>query len=109
MRSMPPASSPLAEMPVPAPPPMIGTRFLFISWKRSTIFSRSCLMISILSLLGDLVEALDESKTKIGIVDMKRESADDSLFGFLDRGLNRAEESLIRFRIKKRLPGRIER
>ena len=40
MRSMPPASSHLAERPVPAPPPMMGWPSATIRWNLARISAR---------------------------------------------------------------------
>src|SRR3546814_4506474 len=49
MRSMPPASSHLADRPVPAPPPMIGTPRRFMSWNLSSRALRSKRGMALLS------------------------------------------------------------
>src|SRR3546814_11448012 len=49
MRSMPPASSHLADRPVPAPPPMIGPPRRFMSWNLSSRALRSKRGMALLS------------------------------------------------------------
>src|SRR5688572_18446932 len=80
MRSMPPASSHLAERPVPAPPPTMGCFFATMSRKRSRIFLRSIRAMSVRTGerasgsvedgcgRGDLAEGGDQGGGEFGIV-----------------------------------------
>src|SRR5438067_7805314 len=70
IRSMPPASSHLAESPVPAPPPMIGSPRRTIPWNLSTRVRRSSRGMGCAPLLGDFAEALDQGPGESRIVDI---------------------------------------
>src|SRR6185436_15674573 len=108
MRSVPPASSHLAERPVPAPPPTIGTCRRTMSWNFSRISPRS--MRGIPSLSGcDLSKILHQRGGEFRVVDMEREADQPSPFRLLDSGVERLEQRRVGVGIVERLPRRVDR
>src|SRR5512145_1021158 len=81
MRSMPPASSHLAESPVPAPPPMIGTRRFTMSWKRAISRSRSNRAMPHLPSAPKRPELLDQRLGEGRIVDVMRQADEAAVLG----------------------------
>src|SRR5689334_8882153 len=93
IRSMPPASSHLAESPVPAPPPTIGWPRRIISRKRSTRARRSKRGMSAPVGRHDVEECVGESRGEGRIVDCLRALDQAALRrgyeGLADRGKER--------------------
>src|SRR5262249_319309 len=73
MRSMPPASSHLAESPVPAPPPMIGSPRLTIPCNLSITARRSNRGMSGTPLPNDVTEVLHERVRELWVVNIAGE------------------------------------
>src|SRR5690554_5752162 len=90
MRSMPPASSALADRPVPAPPPIMGTPLSILSRKLVRIFLRRMKGIIDLSddwrvahsgrrARRDIAPRRDDRRGKLRIVDVKRQASQPPL------------------------------
>src|SRR5262245_46131834 len=100
IRSIPPASSALAERPVPAPPPTIGRPSAIVACSLSRIALRGIAGI-VASSLRYIEECCDRDLREGGVVDMQRQTDDPSLFGLSHRALERGEQGGIRLRIEE--------
>src|SRR5690349_19011123 len=117
MRSMPPASSHLAERPVPAPPPTIGWPRAIMSRNRVRISWREMRGIGSASLQpahrrgegGDLAERGDHGLGEGGIVDVVRHADQLALATAAEIAGDRVEEGLVGERIPEGLSRRIDR
>src|SRR5271154_3380747 len=106
MRSAPPASSFLAEMPVPAPAPMIGWPCAFMAWKRASMSERGMRGMR-LSPRSPAAEPIAEQPAKLRgdfrrkawIVHVLRHSNEAACAGLPDRRLERAEKLGVGVRI----------
>src|SRR3982074_3602113 len=116
IRSMPPASSHLAESPVPAPPPTIGS-------PRATM-ARNFLRRSARSNRGmghltpppagarasdQRAERGDGRRREFGFVDVAPQSYELPIAGLAYRPIERAEQRGVGFGIPEWLPRRVER
>src|SRR4029453_9232342 len=80
MRSMPPSSSHLADSPVPAPPPMIGSRRRIMPRKRFRMASRAMRAMALPRIregghrpARDLAKGRDQRVDELGIVHVARQ------------------------------------
>src|SRR6516164_5680956 len=116
IRSAPPSSSPLAEIPVPAPAPMIGSPRAFMARKRVRISERGTRGMS-LTLDLPASEPASKQPTEFGndfsgeawIVDVLRHADEAARAGLPDGRFERAEEFCVSVGIRERAAGRIER
>src|SRR6476660_3670808 len=116
IRSAPPSSSPLAEMPVPAPAPMMGSPRAFMARKRARMSERGTRGMSLT--LGpppgqpaaeQPPELGDDRRREARIVDVLRH-ADEPARARLPNGrFERAEQFFIGIRIRERAARRVER
>src|SRR6186997_1346658 len=100
IRSIPPASSALAERPVPAPPPTIGRPSAIIACSLSRIVLRGIAGI-VPSSLRYIEECCHRDLREGGVVDVQRQADDPSLFGLSHRALERGEQGGIRLGIEE--------
>src|SRR5471030_2391402 len=101
IKSMPPASSHLAEIPVPAPPTTTGLPAAIFARKRSRMLFRSlAILIQCLS-ANDVAKMLDCGRGKRGVVDVMGQPDDPALLGLFHCFFKRLEEGRIGFRIVK--------
>src|SRR5208282_2897821 len=115
IRSAPPASSPFAERPVPAPAPMIGSPRAFIAWKRARMSERATRDMP-LSLCpatdGPAAEQSakfgDDFRRKARVVDMHRQPDQAPRSGLPNGGLDRSEKLRVGIRVRKRPAWRVE-
>src|SRR5688500_19318896 len=105
MRSTPPRSENLAEMPVPAPAPMIGSPALTRARKRPNESSRAMNGIRAPCETGE--KLFRHRVGECGIVDVKVEL--DERHRGSDGSTNRVEQRGSGFGIVELLPGRVER
>src|SRR5687767_12690355 len=98
MRSMPPASSHLADSPVPAPPPTMGTRRRTISRNLSRIAVRSMRGIRLASVC-DGTEILHQGGGEFRIVDVVGQPDQLPFRRPLDGPLQCVEQRGVGFRI----------
>src|SRR3546814_8338297 len=110
MRSMPPASSHLAESPVPAPPPTMGSPRRFMAWNFSSKTLRSKRGMSLpSSRVLDLGQGGDHGLGEGRIVDVMRQ-ADEAPARRLPEGpRNGLEEGAVGGRVVERMARRVER
>src|SRR6266851_3513325 len=122
IRSMPPASSHLAESPVPAPPPMIGCprRIMarnFLSISLRAMRGMACLRryrsgpsraIAGGGGAGDLVKGCDYRLGEFWIVHIVRHADQLAIGGAAKERGDRAEERLVGLGIPERLAWRVE-
>src|SRR5436305_12078968 len=109
MRSAPPSSSPLAEMPVPAPAPIIGSARAFMARKRARMSERGTRGMS-LSLGPPAPEPAAEQPPELGddlgrearIVDVLRHADEPARASSADGRVERAEQFLVGIRIRER-------
>ena len=105
MRSMPPASSHLAERPVPAPPPIIGLARLFhrleLGQNRLALESRHQALLSRRGAGGQ--ESRCRRRDEGVVVDIRLNSLDAPLRGLADSLFQRLEQGGVGLRIVKRL------
>src|SRR4029079_6202559 len=108
MRSMPPASSHLAESPVPAPPPMIGSPWGIIAGTRASSSSRVKRLIRGKSPLCDLAEGRDERLGEFRVVDVMRQL--DELVRVSRREIcfERREQGIVRRAVEEGLALQVE-
>src|SRR5262249_21236949 len=99
IRSMPPASSHLAERPVPAPPPMMGSPRSIMAWNFSISFLRSILAISAPRLLHDLEEILGQRLGEGRVVYIVGQADQPPARAWSDSCLQRLEEGGVGGRI----------
>src|SRR5690554_2283116 len=112
IKSMPPISSHLAEMPVPAPPPMIGLPASIFFLKRSRICSlvnatskpasSSSQLRAALRFFHQFEEHLDGPLREGGVVDVRVDLLDAD--ARLHVRLDRVEHRPVRFGPPERLP-----
>src|ERR1700691_3613497 len=102
MRSAPPSSSPLADIPVPAPAPMIGWPCAFIARKRPRMSERGIRGMRLPSCpsAGDAVaeqpaEFGDDRRGKARIVDMRRHPDEAARAGLPNRRFARPEKLFV--------------
>src|SRR5271169_6741292 len=115
MRSAPPASSFFAEMPAPAPAPMIGWPCAFMARKRARMSERGMRGMR-LSLRAPSAEPVAEQPAELGgdfrrkarIVDMLRHTDEAARAGLPNRRLERTEQLRVGVRIGKWTTGRVE-
>src|SRR6476659_2117785 len=100
IRSIPPASSALAERPVPAPPPTIVRPSAIIACSLSRIVLRGIAGI-VSSSLRYIEECCDRDLREGGVVDVQRQADDLSLLRLSHRALERGEQGGTRLGIKK--------
>src|SRR5918994_6636862 len=98
MRSMPPASSALAESPVPAPPPTIGTPRAIMEWNLSSMSLRGMAGIFGPSACN-LPERRDSGAGEFGVVDMQRQPHDLAVCAGLQRFFYRLEQRAVGIRV----------
>src|SRR5437762_6512658 len=103
MTSMPPASSHLAESPVPAPPPMIGSPRRTIPWNLSIRLRRSSRGMDCAPLSDDLPEILHQRLGEWRVVDIAGEPDQPSRRRLPHHPLESREERRIGGRILERL------
>src|SRR5688572_30695782 len=118
MRSMPPASSHLADKPVPAPPPTMGCFFAAMSRKRSRIFLRSMRAMSVggggLSFGGkrrgcrDLAEGGDQRRGEVGVVHVLRQAEELAAGTRAEARCDRLEERAVGLGIPEGLARRVQ-
>src|SRR5947209_9426518 len=105
MRSTPPASSPLAESPVPAPPPTMGSPRAAMAWnlaRRSARAKRGILShkpAAFAAASHQGAEGGDEERGKLRFVDVAADAHDLPVARLPDRLLQRAEKRRIRLRV----------
>src|SRR6476620_6446068 len=103
IRSAPPSSSPLAEMPVPAPAPIIGSPRAFMARKRARMSERGTRGIT-LNLGLPAGEPATKQPPKFGndcsgearIVDVLRHADETARAGLPNRRFERTEQLFIR-------------
>src|SRR5919205_1135027 len=100
IRSIPPASSALAERPVPAPPPTIGRPSAIIACNLSRIALRGIAGM-VASFLRYIKECCDRDLRKGRVVDVQRQANDPSLFRLSHRVLERGEQGGVRLGIEE--------
>src|SRR5688572_30946250 len=105
MRSTPPRSENLAEMPVPAPAPMIGSPALTRARRRPSESSRAINGIRAPCETGE--KLLRHRVSECGIVDVEVEL--DERHGWSDSSANRVEQCGVGFGIVKLLPRSVQR
>src|SRR5271155_2004026 len=106
MRSAPPASSFLAEIPAPAPAPMIGWPCAFMARKRARMSERGMRGMR-LSPRSPAAEPIAEQPAELGgdfrrkarIVDVLRHANEAACAGLPNRCLERAEKLSVGVRI----------
>src|SRR3981081_1396770 len=117
MRTMPPASSHLAERPVPAPPPMIGCLRRTMAWNflrmslramRGMACFRRCRSnpsrpTAECGRTRDLVEGRDHRLGEFRVVHIEGQADQLAIGAAAEVGVDRAEESLVGLRIPERL------
>src|SRR4051794_38827979 len=118
IRSMPPASSHLALMPVPAPPPMIGRPAATFVRSRSTIVARDSGMskalpgalperrvdgVCVRGWIVPLEERFDKRPGEGGVVDVERQAPDRPAGAGLEGRLQLLEERRVRIGVEERL------
>src|SRR6185503_9024508 len=109
MRSMPPASSHLAERPVPAPPPTIGSLRAIMPRNFSKMSLRAILGMRSASIsIDEVKEGLHERRREGGIVEVVRQADDLAPLGLAHGRLERLEESGVGGGIVERLARHIE-
>src|SRR5918994_6963824 len=104
MRSMPPASSALAERPVPAPPPTIGWPRAIMSRNFSRILARAMAGICSSACLaasaaGNLLKSRHCGLGEFRVVDVQRQAFDPTPWRLMDSHLKRREQRGIGIRI----------
>src|SRR5690349_21195301 len=128
MRSMPPASSHLADSPVPAPPPTIGSPRAIMPRNFSRIWARGIAMLRVLAGAGGAVQLVswprpsggaprpvqravggDGGGGESGIVDVVRLADDLARRGLAHRRLQRGEARGVGGGIVEGLAGGVER
>src|SRR4051812_17029541 len=108
MRSIPPASSHLAERPVPAPPPTIGWPFAIMPRNFSSMSLRAILGMGSAPVVDEVEEGLHQRRREAGIVEVIRQS-DDAAPVVLPHGrLERLEECGIGRWVMERLARHVE-
>src|SRR3546814_12185381 len=108
MRSMPPASSHLADRPVPAPPPMIGTPRRFMSWNLSSRALRSKRGMALLSSrVLDLGQGGDCGFGEGRVVDVVWQADQAAVRRLAEAAHDGVEESTVGGRVVERLARRI--
>src|SRR5579863_1968368 len=116
MRSAPPASSPLAERPVPAPAPMIGSPRARMAWKRERMLERGMRGMP-LSSRSTAAEAAAEQaaefrgdlRRELRIVDVQRQPDQPARSGLPHGRLQRPEQLFVGVGIGERTAGCVER
>src|SRR5690242_13535657 len=119
IRSMPPASSHLADRPVPAPPPTIGWPLAIMSPNFWRIVLRATRGIWALLLLpprqaagrrrtDDVLKGGDRRRGEFGIVDMMSNTDQPAVSAGPKIGGDDIEQGLVRARIPEWLVGRID-
>src|SRR5215468_6137010 len=116
MRSAPPCSSHFAEIPVPAPAPMIGSPRPRMARRRARMSERAARAI-VLPLrptasnppTAHAVELGDNFRREIRVVDMLAQPDEAARCGLPDRCFKRSEKLLVGIRIRERPTWRIER
>src|SRR5579883_2001517 len=116
MRSAPPSSSPLAERPVPAPAPTIGSPRAFIALSLARMSERLRAAMPLSSRLpaggagADKPAKLgDDLRREARIVDMRRDSDQAPRAGLAHRRFERSEQGFVGGRVVEGLSGRVER
>src|SRR5258708_33791535 len=111
IRSIPPASSHLADSPVPAPPPTIGTCLATMSRNFSSIFflSMAGMASDSFFLFQDVPEVLHQCGGELRVVDMQGQPRQAARRGLLQCFLDRIEYGRVGFGSVKRHSGRIQR
>src|SRR5450432_1416348 len=106
MRSMPPASSHFAESPVPAPPPMIGTRraTMSVSFARMIFRSIRGMAFSV----GDFTICVNERCRECLIVDVERQSNGAALVRLSEIVQQCFKQSGVRRGVVERLTRRVQ-
>src|SRR5882724_898851 len=97
MRSMPPASSHLADRPVPAPPPMIGSCRAIMAWNLSRMSLRAMRGMVLFRRdarfeVRDLAEVGGQRLGKRRVVDMQGQADELAVGRRLERLLDRREQ-----------------
>src|SRR5215467_8635758 len=104
MRSMPPASSHLAERPVPAPPPMIGSPRAIMPRRRLRMSLRLMRGMELPCSgageprAGDLVEVVDQRVDERLVVDVVRQDHQPPIGAGAEAGRQNVEQRLVRQR-----------
>src|SRR5664279_4984133 len=118
MRSMPPASSHLADRPVPAPPPMIGRPAAILARKRSSSVARAMRGMAIppgsgapraRDRHGDLVPGGDEGGGEGVVIDVQRQTLQAMVGARPEALLDGREERPVGLGIVERLAGTVDR
>src|SRR5258708_2424703 len=109
MRSIPPASSHLAERPVPAPPPTIGSLRAIMPWNFSKISLRAILGMRSASVsINEFKEGFHQRHREGGVVQVVRQADDLASLVLAHGRFESLEESGIRRRVIEWLPRHIE-
>src|SRR4051812_23473109 len=108
MRSIPPASSHLAERPVPAPPPTIGWPLAIMPRNFSIMSLRAILGMGSAPVVDEIEEGLHQGRREAGVVKVIGQP-DDATAVVLPHGrLQRLEEGAVGHGVMKRLAGHVE-
>src|SRR5215216_2385507 len=103
MRSMPPASSHLAERPVPAPPPMIGSPRAAMARNLSINSLRGKRGMGAPGNGHDIEEGVDEGAGEVGVVDCWGELDEKAVRPRLEDLAYRGEQGRVRLEVVERL------
>src|SRR4029453_11321971 len=112
---MPPASSHLAERPVPAPPPMMGSPRAIMPRSRSRMSLRGmramalpCCRGAREARAGDVVEVLDQGVDEGLVVDVVRKNEQLAVCAGPETRRQHLEQLLVGRRIPERLARRVD-
>src|SRR6185369_6450263 len=109
MRSIPPASSHLAERPVPAPPPTIGSLRAIMPRNFSRMSLRAILGMRSASVsIDEVKEGLHERRREGGIVEVVRQADDPAPVGLAHGRFQGLEEGGVGGRVVERLARHVE-
>src|SRR5689334_24435373 len=103
MRSIPPASSHLAERPVPAPPPTIGWPLAIMPRNFSRMSLRAILGMGSAPVVDEVEEGLHQRRGEAGVVHVVWQPDDAAAVVLPDSGFERLEEGRIGGRVVERL------